>query len=67
MKYSKQAQKMCYNMLLTDGAICVMQNSLRREGCVTHLTRDLSTFLCWHMSIGYLEPLVHNRFPTILE
>ena len=45
-------------MFLTDGAICVTQNSLRGGRVRDPLKINHTTFLFWRMSIGYLEPLV---------
>ena len=53
---------MCHRVILSDidGAMCVMQNSLRGGGGVPEsLKINHKTFLRKRMSIGYLEPLVH--------
>ena len=58
---------MCHNLLMTDGAI--MSHAKFFEGGGVHdlLKINHTTFLRCHMSIGYLEPLVYNRFAAILE
>ena len=46
-------------MLLSDDAMCVTQNSLG-GGVHDSFKINPKTFLCMHMTIGYLEPFVSS-------